>query len=120
MCDDNGKTLFATLDNILLALDLCNNLISIIMLMNAGHTCLFRKVIFTVYFGVDEKNAVTLTHSAQRKHAFEGEIENMSKEKENTSKKEIFFRIATSEIRAQINQIIDSWGYCQCLGRCSA
>ena len=33
----------------------------------------------TVYFRAKEKNAVTLTHSAQRKHAFWGEIKEMSK-----------------------------------------
>ena len=40
------------------------------------------------------------------------------KEKQITSKKENCFRIATSEIRAQIYQIIVSWRYCQCVGRC--
>ena len=35
MCDDNGKTFFATLYNVLLAPDLCNILFSIITLMNA-------------------------------------------------------------------------------------
>ena len=47
--------------------------------MNAGHTCLFHKVFCTVYFGADKRNAVTLPHSAQRKHAFTGKIKNMSK-----------------------------------------
>ena len=32
-----------------------------------------------VYFGADKRNAVTLPHSAQRKHAFTGTINNMSK-----------------------------------------
>ena len=70
MCDDNGKTFFATLHNVLLAPDLCNRLFSIITLMNSGHTCLFQNGFCTVYFGAKEKNAVTLTHSAQRKHAY--------------------------------------------------
>ena len=34
MCDDNGKPLFATLYNVLLAPDFCNILLSIIILMN--------------------------------------------------------------------------------------
>ena len=43
MCDNNGKTLVATLYNVLLAPDLCDRLFSIITLMNAGNTCLFHK-----------------------------------------------------------------------------
>ena len=62
-----------------------------------------------MYFGSKEKNSVTLPHSAQRKHAFLGKIKDMSKKK-NSSKKESFFRIDTSEIRAQIHQIIVRWG----------
>ena len=42
MCDNNGKTFIATLYNVLLAPDLCDRLFSIITLMNAGYTCLFR------------------------------------------------------------------------------
>ena len=51
MCDDNGKKFIATLYNVLLAPDLCDRLFSIIMLMNAGHTCLFHEGFCTVYFG---------------------------------------------------------------------
>ena len=43
MCDDNGKKFVATLYNVLLAPDLCDRLISIVTLMNAGHSCLFPK-----------------------------------------------------------------------------
>ena len=68
MCDDNGKTFIAY--NLPLAPDLCERLFSIISLMDAGHTCRFHKVFCTVYFGAKEDNAVTLPHSAQRKHAF--------------------------------------------------
>ena len=32
-----------------------------------------------MYFGAEKKNAVTLPHSEQRKHAFTGKIKNMSK-----------------------------------------
>ena len=74
-------TFIATLYNVLLAPDLCDRLFSIITLMNSGHTCLFCKGFCTVYFGAKEKNAVTLPYSAQRKHAFLGEI--MEKSKKN-------------------------------------
>ena len=79
MCDDNGKTFIATLYTVLLAPDLCDRIFSIITLMNAGHTCLFHEKFCTVYFGAKEKNAVTLPHSAQRKHAFLGKIMENSK-----------------------------------------
>ena len=79
MCYDNGNHFIATLHNVLLALDLCNRLFSIITLINLGHTCLFRKGFSTAYFGDKEKNAVTLTQSAQRKHAFLGVIKKIYK-----------------------------------------
>ena len=62
-------------------------LFSIITLMNAGHTCLFHKGFFTVHFGTEKKNAVTLPHSAQRKHAFQGKIKDMPKQKLPARKK---------------------------------
>ena len=65
MCNDNGKNFIATLYNVLLAPDLCDRLFSIITLMNAGHNCLFRKGFYTVYFGAEKDNAVTLPHSAK-------------------------------------------------------
>ena len=81
MCDGNGKSFIATLHNVLLAPDLCDRLFSIITLMNSGHTCLFHKGFCTRYFGAENKNTVTLPHSAQRKHAFLGKI--MEKSKKN-------------------------------------
>ena len=54
ICDDNGKTFIATLYNVLLSSDLCDRLFSIITLMNEGHTCLFHKGFFTVYFGSEK------------------------------------------------------------------
>ena len=57
--------------------------------MNAGHTCLFHKGFCTVYFGAEEKNAVTLPHSAQRKHTFIGKIKNMSKKNKLPARKKI-------------------------------
>ena len=74
MCDNHRDTFIATLHNVLLAPDLCNRLFSIVTLINSGHTCLFQKWFRTVYLGAKEKNMVTLPHSAQRKHAFLGEL----------------------------------------------
>ena len=74
MCDNIGKNFIAKLQNVLLASDLCNRLFSIIKLMNSGHTCIFLKGFYTVYFGAKEKNAETLPHRAQRNNAFLGKI----------------------------------------------
>ena len=70
MCDNDGKKFIATLYNVILAPELCDKLFSIITVMNAGHTCLFHKGFCKVYLGAKEDNAVTLSHIAQRKHAF--------------------------------------------------
>ena len=64
MCNDNGYPFITALHNILLSLDICNKVFSIVTLMNLGHTCFFQKRILTVYFGDKKKNAVTLPHSA--------------------------------------------------------
>ena len=87
MCDNNGKTFFAILYNVLLALDLCDRLFSIITLMNAGHACLFHKGFCTVYFGAKEDNAVTLPHSAVRKHGFSEK--SMESSKKNIKRKKL-------------------------------
>ena len=89
MCNNNGKKFDAPLYNVLLAPDLCDRLFSIIRLMNAGHTCLFHKGFCTVYFGAREDNAVTLPHSAQRKHAFTGKIQDVSKKNKYPGRKKI-------------------------------
>ena len=89
MCDDNGYPFIATLHNVLLAPDLCDRLFSIITLMNSGHNCIFHKGFFTVYFGAKENNAETLPHSAQRKHAFMGEIKEISKKNKLPARKKI-------------------------------
>ena len=89
MCDDNGNTFIATLYNVLLAPDLCYRLFSIIALMNSGHNCRFHKGFGTVYFGAEKKNAVTLPHSAQSKHAFLGKIKDMSKKNKLPERKKI-------------------------------
>ena len=84
MFDDNGENFIATLYNVLLAPDLCDRLFSIITLMNAGHTCLSHKGFCTVYFGAKEDNAVTLAHSAARKHAFM--VKSMESSKKNAKR----------------------------------
>ena len=78
-CDDNRDTFITTLHNVLLAPDICDRLFSIITLINLGYTSLFQKGFCTVLSGDKEKNEVALPHSAQRKHAFLGEIKQMSK-----------------------------------------
>ena len=93
MWDDNGKRFIATLYNLLLAPDLCDRLFSIIPLMNAGHTFPFHKGFCTVYFGAKEDNAVTLSHSAQRKHAFTGKIQDVSKKKKYPARKKIVLEL---------------------------
>ena len=55
--------------------------------MNAGKTCFFHKGFCTVYFGADKRNAVKLSLSAQRKHAFIGKIKNVSKKNKFPAKK---------------------------------
>ena len=87
MFDNNGKTFVATLYNVILAPELCDRLFSIITLMNAGITCLFRKGFCTVYFGAKEDNAVTLPQSSVRKHAFIGK--SMENSKKNPKGKKI-------------------------------
>ena len=89
MCDNNRYPFIATLHNVLLAPDICNRLFSIITLKNLGHTCLFHKGFCTVYFGAKDKNAVTLPHISQRKHAFLEKIKEMSKKKKLPSRKKI-------------------------------
>ena len=42
-----------------------------------------------MYFGAQEKNAVTLPHSAQRKRVFLGEIKEMSKTKKLSARKKV-------------------------------
>ena len=74
MCDNNGTTFIATLHKVILVPDLCDRLFSIITLMNSRNACIFHKGFFTVYFGAKDNDAVTLPHSAQRKHAFLGKI----------------------------------------------
>ena len=93
--------------NVLLALDLCNQLFSIITLMNLGHTWLFRKSFCTVFFSDNEQKTAILPHSAQINHDF---LVNM---KENSKSQkwipEIFFRIIASEIRTMTHKVATGW-----------
>ena len=89
MCNDNRKNFIATLYHVLLAPDLCDRLFTIITLINAGHTCLFKKGFCTVYFGAEKKNAVTLPHSAHKKHAFLVKIKDMSRKNKLSAREKI-------------------------------
>ena len=89
MCDNHGDPFIATLHNVLLAPDLCDRLFRIITLINLGHTCLFQKGFFTVYFGAKDKNAVIFPHIAQRNHAYLEKIKETPKTKKLISTKRI-------------------------------
>ena len=89
MCNDNGNTFISTLHNVLLAPDLCNRLFSILKLLNSGHTCIFLKGFYTVYFGAKDDNAVTLPHIAQIENAFLGKIKEMSKKNKLSARNKI-------------------------------
>ena len=104
MFDDNGETFIATLYDVLLAPDLCDRLFSIIMLMNDGHTCLFHKGFCTVYFGAKEDNAVTLSHSAHRKHAFTGKNQDMSNKNKYPSRKKIALELLHQRLGHRSNR----------------
>ena len=45
MCNDNGDAFIVTLHNVMLALDICDRLFSVITLMTSGNTYLFPKQI---------------------------------------------------------------------------
>ena len=96
--------------------------------MNAGHTCLFHKGFCTVYFGAEKNNAVTLPHSAQRKHAFLGKIKDMSKKNKLPPRKRIaleflhqrlghrstrsFLGGDTANVWSDVELIIDPYLFC--------
>ena len=70
MRKDNDKPFIATLYNVLLAQDLCDQIFSIIELMDLGNTWLYHKGDFTILFSDNEQNTVISLHSAHRKHLF--------------------------------------------------
>ena len=55
MCKNNEDPFIATLYNILLVPDLSDGLFSIIMLMDLGHTCLFKKGFAQCTFSIEGK-----------------------------------------------------------------
>ena len=89
MCNNNGDTFIAILHYVVLATYLCHRICLIIMLMNSGHSCVLHKGFCTVYFIQKAKNAVTFPHSTQRKHAFLGEIKDMSTKNKLPARKKI-------------------------------
>ena len=64
-----------------------------------------------------EKKCGNITTQCTKETCISRKNQGYVKEKQTTSKKENCFRIATSEIRTQIHQIIVIWGYCKCLVR---
>ena len=72
--------------------------------MNAGHPCIFYKGFCTVYFGAKEKNAVTLPHSAQKKHAFIGKIMEKSKKNKLPSRKKIALELLRQRLGHRLNK----------------
>ena len=89
MHDKNGKPFIATLYNVLFSPDLCNQLFSIITLMNLGHTCLFHKGFCKVLLSDTKYNVVILPHSAQRKHGFLVKTKEKSKSQKQIPKKKV-------------------------------
>ena len=67
--DNNGKPLISILYNVLFSPDLCDQLNSIITLMNLGYTCLFHKGV-CIFLSDNKQNVVILLHIAQLKHVF--------------------------------------------------
>ena len=86
MCDYNGKPFIAIFYNLLSAPDLCDWLLSIILFMNLGNNCIFHKGFCMVLFSENEKNVVTLPHSAQWKQVFLLKIKEKSKSQKQISK----------------------------------
>ena len=68
--------------------------------MNAGHTCIFHKGFCTVNFGAKEDNAVTLPHSAVRKHAFM--VKSMESSKKNPKRNPKRKKIALELIQKRL------------------
>ena len=92
MCDYDVKLFIARLYNTLLAPDLCDQLFSVITLMNSVHTCLFlffSKGFCTVFFIDNKHNAVTLLCSAQIRHVFLVKMKEKSKSQNQIPKKKV-------------------------------
>ena len=72
LCDDNEDIFIATLNNVLLSLDICDRLFPIITLIHSGHRCLFHKGFCTMYFSDKEKMRLIYHIVHKKKHAFRG------------------------------------------------
>ena len=75
----------------------------------------FSQTVFTVYFGVEKINAVTLPHIAQRKHAFLGKIKNMSKKNKFPARKKIALELLHQRLghRSTISLLAGDTSLCQ-------
>ena len=93
MCDDKGKPFIATLYNVIFDPELCDRLFNIITIMNLVHTCLFHKWFCTVLFSANEKNAMTLPHTSQRKRAFLVKMKENSKTQMQIPRKKVSLRL---------------------------
>ena len=67
--------------------------------MNLVRTCLFHKGFYMVQFGYKKKNAVTLPHSAQWKHAFLGKTKQIPKSKKTAPRKKIALELLYHRLR---------------------
>ena len=106
MRDNNGKPFITALYNVLLALDLCNKLFSIITLMNLVHTWIFRKGFCMVLFSDKKQNVVTLRHSIQRKIYIFGTNEGKFIITKANSLKESFLGVIPSEIKHRSTRLL--------------
>ena len=112
MGDNNGKSFIAMLYNVLFAPDLCNQLFSIITLMNSGNNCLYHKWFITVLFSDNEHNIVTLPHSTQLKHESLVKTKEKSKSQKQPPPPPKIFGIIASYIRIQVHKVTTICIYC--------
>ena len=109
MCCDHGGPFIATLQNVLLAPELCDRLFFIITLVSLGHTCLLQKGFCTEYFRAKEEMNLKLPHISQRKYAFLGGNKGKFQRNRNYQLKINCSKLITSRIWSPINQIIIGW-----------
>ena len=58
-----------------------------------------------VYFGSGKRNAVTLPHIAQKKHAFTGKIKNMSKKNKFPARKKTALELLHQRLRGDMTPL---------------
>ena len=73
--------------------DLCDRFFYIITLINLGHNCLFHKGFCMFLLSDNKHNVITLTHSAQIKHASLVKTKEMSKPQKQILKKKVFLEL---------------------------